>query len=224
MISIYLGIDLAGRTTNRTSLAVIATTASKPKLSICGKDSFKGKRGEEADRYLIQTITSLRPVVVGIDSPLSLPRYFQNPDKLPANEIPDYLYRRCDKESGGMSTMYLGALSARGIFLKDRFTREGIEVIEVYPKKTLEGLGIEIGSGGKKSYKKDLDQAVKIYKDLGLEVGFQIEPGIRIKSSDDLDAVLAALTVYGFKHYYKSTAQVGDEDEGQIVYLTKKFW
>lgn len=224
MVSTYIGIDLAGRTTNRTSLTVITTTTSKPKLSICGKDPFKGKRGEEADRYLIQTITSRRPAVVGIDSPLSLPRYFQNPDKFPANEIPDYLYRRCDKDSGGMSTMYLGALTARGIFLKDRLTREGIEVIEVYPKKTLEGLGIETGPRGKKSYKKDLTQARMIYRDLGLEAGFQIEPAIELSDDHDLDAVLAALTIYGFKHHCKSTALIGDKDEGQIIYLTEKFW
>jgi predicted nuclease with RNAse H fold len=223
-MSSYIGIDLAGRTTNRTSLAVITTTASQPKLSICGKDYFKGKKDEEADRYLIETVTSRRPVAVGIDSPLSLPRYLQNPDNFPADEIPDYLYRRCDKESGGMSTMYLGALTSRGIFLRKCLSREGIEVLEVYPRKTLEGLGIKNGPGRKGSYKQDPTQARRIYRSLGLEAGFQIEPGFRLSNDHDLDAVLAALTVYGYQHHRHLTATIGDEDEGQIVYLIKKFW
>jgi predicted nuclease with RNAse H fold len=223
-MSSYIGIDLAGRTTNRTSLAVITTTASQPKLTISGRDVFKGKKNEEVDRYLIETITSRRPVAVGIDSPLSLPRYLQNPDKLPADEIPDYLYRRCDKESGGMSTMYLGALTARGIFLKNRFSREGIEVIEVYPRKTLEGLKIKNTPALKGSYKQDPAQARRIYRSLGLEAGFQIEPGFKLSDDHDLDAVLAVLTVYGYQHHRHLTATIGDEEEGQIVYLTKKFW
>ncbi len=84
--------------------------------------------GQDADRWLLNCTSELEPERIFLDAPLSLPLAYCAPDK-----ADDYFYRQCDKGIGGMSPMFLGALTARAIKCKHTLEQMDVQVIEAYP-------------------------------------------------------------------------------------------
>jgi uncharacterized protein len=89
---------------------------------------FRPPRARDADAEILRVLADLKPVLVGIDAPLSLPgRYRDIPGCI------DYFYRHCDRALGAMSPMFLGGLTARAIRLRDELGHRDIPLLEVYP-------------------------------------------------------------------------------------------
>ena len=86
----------------------------------------QSEKKQDADAFLEKLISEKQPDSVFIDAPLSLPNaYFGKGE--------DYFYRKCDREVGGMSPMFLGGLTARAIKLKSKSETPECPFYEIYP-------------------------------------------------------------------------------------------
>ena len=160
------------------------------------------KKNQDADQMILDFVDQYRPLLIGLDAPLSLPGVYLNPD-----DYDDYFYRACDKEVRAMSPMCLGGLTARAMKLKS-IIGERSKVVEVYPGMIAKHLELKAFS-----YKqKEADYSQMISK---------LSPWInsndlKLSSSHQFDAVLA---LYIAKRYSSNSMnRVGEENEGFIYY------
>ena len=131
---IVCGIDFGAQRSGKTVVAV--NTDSKTTL-------HRSIKGEETDPWIIKLLTELKPTLVAIDAPLSLPGIYLATKQISDHKYTDYFYRACDRDLQAMSPMFLGGLTARAIRLKDILTQMNVEVIETYPKK-IRSSGIKV--------------------------------------------------------------------------------
>jgi predicted nuclease with RNAse H fold len=132
--SIICGVDFGSQRSGNTVVALntgVEITLHRP------------EKGEETDPWIVKLLTDLKPALVAIDAPLSLPRIYLATKTFSDYQHNDYFYRACDRELQAMSPMFLGGLTARAIRLKDILTRMNVEVIETYPKK-IRASGIKV--------------------------------------------------------------------------------
>lgn len=150
-------------------------------------------KGKDADNFLSHQIHSLKPTIVMIDAPLSLPgAYYGKGD--------NFFFRSCDRQLKAMSPMFLGGLTARAMQLAQRFKQ--IEFIETYPKALAEHLQIN-------SYQKQpLD-----WGELTQHLPFSLQ---QPNSIHGYDAILAWLS--GYRYVNRQAIKVGTESEGFITY------
>lgn len=88
----HLGIDYGSKLAGTTAICYQEGDA----LTI-----IQSEKKQDADRFINDTVESLKPEQIFIDAPLSLPAaYFGNGD--------DYFYRDCDRQLKAMSPMFLG--------------------------------------------------------------------------------------------------------------------
>lgn len=158
---------------------------------------LQSEKKKDADAFLKKHITELKSAKIFMDAPLSLPgAYFKNGD--------NYFYRKCDKEVGGMSPMFLGGLTARAMKLRSTF--EDIPFYEIYPAQL-----VRILFPKNKFYKKDVNAFCEI---LTKELPFSFfETPI---NWHQVDAALAWLSGWRFEN--KKGILYGDEKEG-IIYV-----
>lgn len=162
------------------------------------------KHQEDADKFIIKYMGTLKPVHVFLDAPLSLPGKYQNSD-----EYSDYFYRQADRELGAMSPMFIGGLTARAIRLKDYLASTGIEVYETYPSKQAEIIDLDM-----KKYKKD----EKHIMELSTYVADKFDLNVSLDQMatwHHFDALLAY--VAGLKFLNKTHQTVGNSEEGLIL-------
>jgi len=127
-----VGIDLTGSAKRATGWALMAgATAITKSLST-------------DDELLAETIAA-KPDLVSIDSPLSLPDGWINPDE-PCNRP---IYRKCELalKRMGISVFWcllpsMKSLTKRGMFLAGKLREAGLNVIESYPGAAQDLLGI----------------------------------------------------------------------------------
>lgn len=113
----HIGIDFGARTAGNT--VVCERRGSLFRFHRCAKD-------EDGDTWLRACVEELRPNSIYIDAPLSLPdAYF--------GRGTDHFFRMADRQSKGMSPMFLGGLTARAIALSKEWRKLGIAVHEAYP-------------------------------------------------------------------------------------------
>lgn len=117
----HIGLDYGAKQADTTAVAKL----QQNELLV-----WQSKTGLNADAWLLVLISELRPDLVFIDAPLSLPAVY---GKLPASPLADYFYRTCDRQLQAMSPMFVGGLTARAIRLTAQLTTQGIRVIETYP-------------------------------------------------------------------------------------------
>lgn len=129
-----VGIDLGGRTTGRTALAVLRGST----VEIIGPARV-AEAVQARDEQMLALLLALEPALIGVDAPLSLPD----------TSGPDYLYRPGDRALRALSPFTLGELTARALHLRAAYARQRpTPWVEVYPKAVVEFL---IGSA--KGYK-----------------------------------------------------------------------
>jgi predicted nuclease with RNAse H fold len=123
---------------------------------------------------IISYVLNVKPDLVSIDSPLSLP------------EDPTKIYRECELtlKRRGIGVYWcllpsMKALTMRGIELAGRLRQEGFEVIESYPGAAQDILGIPRKNKGKQL----LADALSVY---GIKGNLNV-------SHDELDAITAAI-------------------------------
>jgi predicted nuclease with RNAse H fold len=193
MHKLFLVIDFGARLSGKTVLAW------------AGAESLHLDRvmpGQDADRFLEETIAWLKPLAIYVDAPLSLPENYQ----VQAPEG-DWFYRRADRQLEAMSPMFLGGLTARAIRLATLWRRRGIEVHETWPR----GLVRELGLPGYRAKEPD---GLALFGQTMKEAGFPAAlPPVR--DWHEVDALLAWWS--GWRHENGQAAVHGDPAEGVIV-------
>ena len=123
------GVDYGGKTTGTTVLAVWQA----------GQFALHPTRvNQNADRWLLNTLTELQPSLVFMDAPLGLPGVYRG-----LKGCTDYHKRAVDHTVGAMSPMYLGGFTARAMELAAQLTAAGLQVHETYPKQVAKNLGLD---------------------------------------------------------------------------------
>ncbi len=159
----------------------------------------RSAKGQEADTFLADWVATHRPSAIYIDAPLSLPSaYF--------GKGSDYIFRRADREAGGMSPMFLGGLTARAIRLATQWRAMGIKVHEAYPSALVrqEWDFLKIPAG----------RAIPPHK-LRLMAGMFLLPPPTTRDRHEADAWLCWLI--GHRHRKGTARSFGDRSEGVIL-------
>ena len=187
--NIIIGIDLAGVPKNPTGWA----SWKNKTISTCHLYE---------NREILEQLTKIKPILVVIDAPLSLPK--------------EGAIRKADRE------MYrrgypvfpprfpaMEKLTLRAMEITQQIKREESHIIEVHPTSTRKAL---------KMPAKDWKEIQSIFIRLGLEGDLKT----RALTPHEIDAVTAALT--GYLHLQGKTELIGNEEEGYIVVPTKSDW
>ncbi|MDI9620067.1 MAG: DUF429 domain-containing protein [Candidatus Nezhaarchaeota archaeon] len=181
---LFLGIDLAATERRPSGYCV---------LSACSMSCDAGLL--RFDEEVINLALSLKPKVVAVDSPLSMPKG-------------GGAFRFCDLEARrrGFKVLPLSLpgmlrLARRGIKLGEALRDVGCDVIEVFPTGAFVALGIA-------SPKKDFEGSLKGLLRLGLRLG-------NVRSIHELDAAMSAYVAY--KYFKGEVELIGDKCEGFIV-------
>lgn len=154
------------------------------------------KKGEDADKFLEKLIASLKPELIMLDAPLSLPAvYF--------GKGADYFFRHCDKELLAMSPMFLGGLTARAMKLKSFVDPLGLKILETYPKQIAKSLSM--------TYDVPEDE---VFVPILRQTQMSIDTSLQSKHAKD--ALLAWYA--GWRYLNGSAVFAGKPEEGLIWY------
>lgn len=119
---LLLGVDYGSKLAGTTAVCYLYSEGNAAFLS--------SRKGEDADKMLLDFVLKHGPANLFLDAPLSLPlAYFQG-----TAHGTDFFYRQCDRQLGAMSPMFLGGLTARAIKLSFELKNVGASVFETYPK------------------------------------------------------------------------------------------
>ena len=195
MASLFAGIDYGSKKAGTTVIA----------FSEGGRVQFlQSEKNRDADQFIEQWCMTNQPEQLFLDAPMSLPGVYR---QLPG--CGDYFYRKADRLAGGMSPMFLGALTARAIRLKARLEEKQIDMREVYPGKLAKILELD-----KNQYKQSKRFLLPILQQITSHTTWQIEQKTVI-SWHHIDALLALLS--GWRYRQGEHRTFGEEEEGQII-------
>ena len=194
MQTVIAGVDYGAKLSGNTAVAIL----KKGKVEL-----FKTKVNENADDFIVEVLTKHQVKMVFIDAPLSLPISYQG---IKEETVPEFFYRQCDKETGAMSPLFLGGLTARAIALKYLLNQKGIEVYETYPSYLCRLLNIE--------RVKTTDGVFEMFHRIKNELNGlfgNIEP----QTIHEIDALLALYSAIRFCQ--QQHVVLGDASEGEIL-------
>ncbi len=191
----HLGIDYGARLAGTT--AVTALLGAHLHL-------WQSKPKEDADSFIYTIIGQLKPNLIFIDAPLSLPGvYAQTPP--PA---PDFFYRAADREVQAMSPMFIGGLTARAMQLRTQLAAQGIAMLETYPTQL-----VKLLLPGLPEYKKSIAALPVFSEALQHLLPYTLkEPP---QNWHQFDSVLAWYS--GYRHLKSQSHLYGDATEGRII-------
>lgn len=195
MNNIIAGIDYGSKTAGTTTICVGDDTGSVFSIS-------QSRKGEDADKFLLESIIKSGVRFLFIDAPLSLPGVYSK-----LEGFDDYFYRKCDREIGAMSPMFLGGLTARAMRFREDCFNISIPVREVWPTRIAEILGIE------KDIYKSTVKNIKGCTDIMLDT-IQVEEEYRPVNWHQIDAALAFVS--GLRFINGNAISFGDPGEGMI--------
>jgi len=193
---LVIGLDLAGVESRPSGFCILRGIRADTCLVYTDKD-------------IIKKIDYLRPEMIAIDAPLSLPA-----GRRSLEERTDVHLRECDRELLKRGIKFfpvtlgpMRKLTERGIKLKKILEGKGFKVIEVYPGAAQDVLGIPRKKSGIDKLKRGLEK-LKIN---GLTEGM---------TDHELDAVTSAFV--GKLFLEDKTETLGRLD-GEIIMPTRKF-
>ncbi len=190
---VIVGIDFGAKRSGKTALAI--QDGSSIRL-------YQSTNKQDSDAFILEHLQDLKPGLIGIDAPLSLPGVY--------SDIPgcsDYHYRAADREAGAMSPMFLGGLTARAMSLTQVLKSRGWEVVETYPAMQARRLKLYIHF-----YKKTNEALATCTTMIQRELNEPVIP----ENWHQFDALLAFI---GANRYRASTHNsLGNNTEGVIVY------
>jgi uncharacterized protein len=192
----HLGVDYGSKLAGTTTAAMV----QQGKLQV-----WQSEKGKDADEWLRDLVLRLKPQVVYIDAPLTLPKVYSMEAYTPDS---DFFYRQADREVQAMSPMFIGGLTARAIRLRTQLAASGIALLETYPAEAVQLLLPQL-----QGYKKD-PAALPAYAEMLqglLPYNFQ-QP---LQNWHQLDAILAWLS--GYRHSHGKSILYGDAREGRII-------
>lgn len=187
----FLGVDYGSKLSGTTA----AVFVQNGQFNII--QSLKKKN---ADMMLSGLLEEYAPQDLFIDAPLSLPGALVGRGE-------DYFYRKADRLCKAMSPMFLGAMTARAIKLKDSFSSIGF--YEAYPAGLVREIpGLQAYYDKKKSIRKAAVDA--------LEQILPVELNKKPENWHQYDALLCWMVGYRFKK--GEALAVGDAQEG-LIYI-----
>jgi predicted nuclease with RNAse H fold len=194
MDTITAGVDYGAKLSGNTAIAIL----KQGKIEL-----FKTKVKENADDFILQVLNAHQVKMVFIDAPLSLPSSFHG---IKDEAEPEFFYRQCDKQSGAMSPMFLGGLTARAISLKYLLNQREIKVYETYPSHLCRLLSLE--------REKSSDGVFKMFNRIKYELNGLIG-NIEPQTIHEIDALLALYSAIRFSQ--QKHVVLGDANEGEIL-------
>lgn len=186
-----IGLDLAGVKTRPSGFCVLEKMKVKT-------------RSVYDDEEIIQSIEEIKPEIIAIDAPLSLP-----PGRKNIEQKTNTHFRECDKELLRRRIKFfpitlgpMRKLTERGIRLKNILKNKGFKVIEVYP-----GAAQDIWDIPRKQ--RGIEKLMNGLKKTGIK-------GLNNRMNDhELDAVTCALVG---KHFLEGKAEIlGTINNGIII-------
>ena len=221
---IGFGIDLAGYTTNKTSLAAISSSGKHAEVVLLRNSAFGYKRATSSplaravmeEGRDLQRCLSLGPVA--IDIPIDLQGL---PNPAAPVEIWELTKRPIDKRLGAMSPFAdrIGAPVVRFAALKNHLDFAGVlgsNLFETYPTATWEKLGIVAGAykaRRKEQDKKRAEACVSLCTCLRIESTLQ--------NDDDIDAIICAITAVAPRDHLCAAEEYGIDRVPQGFRLLK---
>jgi predicted nuclease with RNAse H fold len=189
-----VGIDFGNKLSGTT---VIAYSPDEKEVFF-----VKSKKGQDADEFIYEFITTNAPAEVFIDAPLSLPGVY--------HDIPDcndYFFRKADKIASGMSPMFLGGLTARAIRLKNLVIDKSVNFFETFPGYLARDWGFN-----QYGYKKSGSHISGILEMIRDKVSFDI------RNADTWHHIDALLALISHHRYHAGKAKIfGLPQEGLII-------
>ncbi|KPV64556.1 MAG: hypothetical protein AOA66_0089 [Candidatus Bathyarchaeota archaeon BA2] len=187
--NIIIGIDLAGVPKNPTGWALWKNKT----ISTCHLYE---------NQEILEQLTKIKPILVAIDAPLSLPKkgIMRKTDR----EMHRHGYPVFPPRVPAMEKLTLRARK-----ITQQIKKEEIHIIEVHPTSTRRAL---------KMPTKNWKEIQSIFLQLSLEGDLKT----RVLTPHEIDAATAALT--GYLHLQGKTELIGNEEEGYIVVPTKSDW
>ena len=176
---------------------------------ICYNSQYEARfvessKNSDADAFILSETVHLGPSLIFIDAPLSLPGVYTM-----GNGFRDYFFRLCDKEMNALSPMFLGGLTARAMRLKDELKSTGCRIIETYPRKLAEIMGLS------EEYNKRSQSEIANYADtLAGKLDININKKT-ITSWHHIDALLAFIS--GIRYLNKEHEVYGKRKEGLVI-------
>ncbi|MCC9137768.1 hypothetical protein ACFSKU_02330 [Pontibacter silvestris] len=193
---LHMGLDYGSQLAGTTAAAMLV----EGQVQI-----WQSKKGQNADDWLLNLVQEVKPKLIYIDAPLTLPAvYSQTPLTVKA----DFFYRVCDREVKAMSPMIIGGLTARAIKLRTQLATAGVATLETYPTQLKHLLFPHL-----ENYKKDLKYLTEFTEALEGMINFKIN--IPPANWHQLDAMLAWYS--GCRHLQKQSVLYGDATEGRII-------
>jgi predicted nuclease with RNAse H fold len=188
---LIIGLDLAGVETRPSGFCVLRKMRVKTELL-------------HSDKEIIDKIQGVKPKIITIDAPLSLPTGRKNIEERNKSH-----FRECDRELLRRGIKFfpitlgpMRKLTERGIRLKKLLKERGFKVIEVYPGAAQDFWNIPRKQKGLKKLMKGLNKLG--VKDLKRDL-----------SDHELDAVTCALVG---KHFLEGKAEIlGTIDNGIVM-------
>ena len=165
---------------------------------------IESSKNSDADAFILSEAIHLKPRMIFIDAPLSLPGIYWL-----GNGFRDHFFRQCDKEIDAISPMFLGGLTARAMRLKAELKSTGCKIIETYPRMLTELLDL------RGDYHKKSNLEVEHFADAladRLEISINKKT---ITSWHHVDALLAFLS--GIRYLNKEHKVFGKRKEGQMI-------
>jgi predicted nuclease with RNAse H fold len=187
------GLDLAGVETRPSGFCILRNLMAETLLLY-------------SDEQIITKIRDLKPAIIAVDAPLSLPAGRKSLEERSSVHL-----RECDRELLKKRIKFfpvtlgpMRKLTARGIKLREIFERKAFKVIEVYPSGAQDILGIPRKSKG-------IDQLREGLTRLGIE-------GLNERMTHhELDAVTSALVG---KLYNEGKGETLGGVDGEIIMPT----
>lgn len=191
-----LGIDLAGKTASRTGLCLLTGNRAETRVA-------------HTDDEIFRFVREIRPSLISIDAPLSLPKgrttvYDDDPARESAGIV-----RHCERVLKGRGVNSYPALirsmqelTKRGIRLAEAFRSEGFPVIECFPGAAQDVIQLPRKRTDESLLKRGLAE-------FGITGDFQTEPVCH----DELDAITASIVGQFFISGYYEPLGIPEEND-----------
>jgi predicted nuclease with RNAse H fold len=193
------GIDYGSKLAGTTVITWLPTASQEVYLE-------SSQKGQDADKFILRTLASIKPEYVFIDAPLSLPGVYS----ISTGNYQDYFFRQADKQLQAMSPMFLGGLTARAIKLKRELVAQQIKVYETYPAAQAARMGLQ-----QIDYKKQLTALPAVVERIKQELQpyrLEVEHMANWHQVEALLALIGAIRFVNQEHIV-----YGTEEEGVII-------
>jgi predicted nuclease with RNAse H fold len=191
------GIDFGSQKAGTTAIAWKNSEECKVQIAISIKN-------QNADAFLQNCFNQIKPTVIAIDAPLSLPGVYRH-----MKGYEDYFYRQGDRIVKAMSPLFLGGLTARAMQLADTWHKSAqVTIIETYPRLQAERLQLL-----EHHYKKEKTYIPQILTQILQHTNWKINTDV-IENWHQIDALLALVAAERYQK--KATTTYGNEKEGLI--------